>query len=56
MPSTFIFGCLELKRRSCEIPFSKTIVYSDALLEKLGEIYKSIFPSRNRGKLNSESC
>ena len=34
MPSTFIFGCLELKRRTCEIPFPKSIVYSDVVLDK----------------------
>ena len=38
MPSTFIFGCLDIKRRSCEIPFPKGIVYSDAVFDdKLGQ-------------------
>ena len=47
MPSTFIFGCLELKKRSCETPIPKSIVYSDVLSVKLGPRYKSFFPSKN---------
>ena len=38
------FGCLELKWRSCEIPFPKSIVYSDVVLDKLGQGYESFFP------------
>ena len=34
MPSTFIFGSLKLKRRSCEIPLPKNVVCSDVVLEK----------------------
>ena len=41
MPSIFIFGRLELKKRSCEIPFLKSIVYSDVVLDKLGLMYTS---------------
>ena len=51
MPSTFVFGCLKLKRRFCEIPFRKSIVYSDVVLDKLRERYKSRLPS-----INAESC
>ena len=47
MPSMFIFRCLKLKRRSCKIPFPKSIVYNDVLLEKLGQSCKSFFPSKN---------
>ena len=46
MPSMFIFGCPELKKRFCEIPFPKSIVYSDAVLDNLRQRYKSIFPSK----------
>ena len=49
MPSKFIFGCLELKRRSCEIPSPKSIVYNDVVLDKLGQSYESFFPSKNAG-------
>ena len=35
MPSTFIFGYLKLKIRFCEIPFSKSRVYSNEVLDKL---------------------
>ena len=47
MPSTFIFGCLELNRRSCENPFPKSIVYSDVELDKLPQTYMSFFPRKN---------
>ena len=47
MPSTFIFGCLKLKTRFCEIPFPKSIIYSDVVLSKLGHSYESSFPSQN---------
>ena len=47
MPSTFIFGCLELKRRSCKIPFPKSIVYSDLVLDKLGQSCMSFLPRKN---------
>ena len=43
---TFVFGRLEIKRRSCEIPFPKSVVYNDAVLNKLEESYKSFFPSK----------
>ena len=57
MPSTLIFGCLKLKMRFCEIPFARSIVYSDIGLDKLWQSYKSFFPSKNEhGKLNFESC
>ena len=29
------------------MPSSKNIVYSDVVLDKLGQSYKSFFPSRN---------
>ena len=44
MPSTFIFGSLNLKMRICEMSFPKSIVYSDAVLYKLRLGYKSFFP------------
>ena len=44
MQYRFIFGCLELKKRSCEIPFPKNIVYSDVVLDKL----KISFPAKTR--------
>ena len=47
MPSTLIFDCLEFKRRSCEIPFPKSIVYSVVVLDKLGQSQKIIFSSEN---------
>ena len=47
MPSTFIFGCLELEKRFCEISFPKNVVYSDVVLDKLGQSNKSFFPSKN---------
>ena len=47
MQSTFILACLELKRRSCYIPFPKSIVYSDVVLEKVGQSNKSLFPRKN---------
>ena len=53
MPSTFIFGGLKLKVRFYEIPFPKSIVYSDVVLDKLRQRYKSFFP---KGELYSESC
>ena len=46
MTSTFIFGFLESKKRSREIPFSKSRVYSDVVLDKLGGMYKSFFRSK----------
>ena len=33
MSPTFFFGTLELKRRSCQIQFPKSIVYSDVVLD-----------------------
>ena len=47
MPSTFIFVCLKLKNRSCEFPFPKSIVYSDVVVDKLGQRYKSLLPRKN---------
>ena len=47
MPFMFIFGCLELKRRFCEIPFPKSIVYTDVVLDKRGKNYKFLFLSKN---------
>ena len=44
MPSTFIFGSLEFKERSCEIPVPKSIVYIDGVLDKLELSYKFFFP------------
>ena len=46
MPSTFIFGCLELKRRSYEILFPKSIVCCDVVSDKLGQRYMSFIPSK----------
>ena len=47
MPSTFIFGCLKLKMRFLEIPFPKSIVYSDLALDKLRQRYESFFSIKN---------
>ena len=47
MPSMFFSGCLELKKKSCEIPFPRSIVYNDVELEKLGQSYESFFSSKN---------
>ena len=48
MPSTFIFGCLKVKIRFHKIPFPKTKVYSDVVLDNLRQKYKSFFfPSKN---------
>ena len=47
MPSTFLLGCLGLKMIFCVIPFPKNIVYSDVVLDKLRQRYKSSFPSKN---------
>ena len=52
MPFTLIFGCLKLKRRSRENSFSKSLVYCDVMLDKLGQGFTSVFPSKNK---NSES-
>ena len=46
MPSTFIFGCLKLKMRFCEIAFPKSIVNGDVLLDKLRQSYKFSFPDK----------
>ena len=35
------------KKRSCEIQFLKIIVYSYAVLDKVGQSYKFVFPSKN---------
>ena len=51
MLSTFFFGCLELKRRFSEIPFPKSIVLSDLVLDKLRHRYKSF--SRSLDEDNS---
>ena len=51
MPSTFIFGCLKLKLSFCGIPFLKSIVNGDVVLDKLRESYKSFNPSKY-----AESC
>ena len=51
MPSTFIFGGLESKKRSWEIPFPKSTVCSDVMLDKVGLSYKSFFPSKNADSL-----
>ena len=48
MPSTLIFGCLELKGRSFEIPFPKSLVYSDEMLGKLGESFESFFSNEKQ--------
>ena len=55
MPSTFIFCWLELKWRSCDIPFPKSIVYSDVLLDKLGQVDLVFLSQQNREKLNTEN-
>ena len=47
MPSTFIFDCLKSKMRFREIPFPKSIVYSDVNLDKLRQRFKSFIPSIN---------
>ena len=47
MPFTLIFGCLELKKRSCQLPFPKSIVCSDVVLDNQGQNYKSFFPGKN---------
>ena len=44
MPSTFIFGCLKLKLNFCGIPFPKSIVNGDVVVDKLRRRYKSFFP------------
>ena len=54
MQSKFIFGCLEVKRRACEIPFAKSIVYSDVELDKRGQSYESFFCSKNAENLSLE--
>ena len=46
MPSTFIFGCLKLKLSFCAIPFPKSIVNGDVLLDKLRQRYKLFFSSK----------
>ena len=52
MPTTFMIGCLELKkRRFCEIPFQKSIVLSDVVFDKLGQRYKPFFPRKNTERL-----
>ena len=47
MPSTFIFGCPKLKLSFCGIPFLKSIVNGDVVLDKLRERYKSFIPSKD---------
>ena len=47
MPFTVIFGCLELKKRASKIQFPKSIIYSDVVLDKLGQSYKSFVLSKN---------
>ena len=47
MPSKFIFDRLKIKKRFCDIPFPKTLVYSDVVLDKLGQSYKAFFLSKN---------
>ena len=47
MPSKSIFDCIKLKMRFCEIPFPKSIVYSDVVLDKQQQRYESFFPSIN---------
>ena len=48
MPSTFIFGCLKLKMRFNEIPFPKSIVYCDEVLDKQEKgRYGSFIPNNN---------
>ena len=44
MPSALIFGCLKLKMRFCEIPFPKSIIYSDVVLDKLRQTDESFIP------------
>ena len=46
MPSTFIFGCLKLKLSFCGIPFPKSIVNGDVVLDKLHKKYKSFAPCK----------
>ena len=46
MPSTFIFDCLKLIMRFCEFPFPESIIYRVVMLGKLGQSYKSFFPSK----------
>ena len=49
MPSSFNFWLPKIKKEilwSCDISFLKIIVYSDVVLDKLGQSYKSIFPSK----------
>ena len=46
MPSKFMFCCLELNR-SREIPFQKSIVYRNVLLDNLGQRYKFFLPRKN---------
>ena len=55
MPPTFFFGCQQLKRKSCEIPFPKSVVYSDVLLEKLVQSANFLSQQKPR-ELKFENC
>ena len=51
------FWLPKIEMKFCEIPFPKSIVYSDVVLDKLWQWYKSLFPSKNaERKLTCESC
>ena len=41
------FWLPKILERFCEIPLLKSIVYSDVMLDKLRQKYKSFFPSKN---------
>ena len=42
------FGCLELQRRPCEVPFPKNKVYSDVMLDKLEQSYRSFLSKKKK--------